>query len=371
MAVLNHLDETATRATLTRWLATRLDGASTVEIPAISIPASAGMSMTTILFSVTYDVEGIRHELDLVARVTPATPGIFREPDLGEEFALLTAIAAHTAVPVPRVRWLEEDPALLGGPFLVMDRVDGQVPGDDPPFVTEGWVVDLAPADRGRLFDNALRALAELHTADPGVLGVEFLDKSEDRRPGLQQQLVEWRQFYDWTAEAGRIENIERAYEWLDAHRPEGDDELVLCWGDARLGNVIFGADQSVAAVLDWEMATIASPQLDLGWFVLFVRYYSEGIGVPLMEGLPDREAVIARYRELTGRSAADVDYYERFAAYRLAIIMARIGGLMISGGALPADSAMAANNPASQVLARLFGLPAPEGAEANYVGHR
>ncbi|MBC2644499.1 MULTISPECIES: phosphotransferase family protein [unclassified Rhodococcus (in: high G+C Gram-positive bacteria)] len=370
MAVLNHLDETATRTTLTHWLSKKLDGASNVEIPAISIPASAGMSMTTILFSVSYDAEGRRRELDLVARVTPATPGIFREPDLAAEFALLTAVAEHTAVPVPRVRWLEDDPALLGGPFLVMDRVDGRVPGDDPPFVSEGWVVDLSPAERGRLFDNALGALAELHDADPKVLGVEFLHSSEFREPGIAHQLAEWRQFYDWTAESGRIANIEAAYEWLEEHRPD-DDELVLCWGDARLGNIIFGADQSVAAVLDWEMATIASPQLDLGWFVLFVRYYSEGIGVPLLKGLPTRDAVIARYRELTGRSAADVDYYERFAAYRLAIIMARIGRLMISGGALPEDSAMPANNPASQVLARLFDLPAPEGAEANYIGHR
>ena len=118
-------------------------------------------------------------------------------------------------------------------------------------------------------------------------------------------------------------------------------------------------------------MATIASPEMELGWFVFFVRYYSEGFDLAIPEGLPTREQLISRYEQLTGRTVAHVDYYEAFAALRLSILFCRAGQLMVDGGALPPDSPMWCNNPASQLLAKLVGLPAPEGEVANFIGKR
>ena len=82
-------------------------------------------------------------------------------------------------------------------------------------------------------------------------------------------------------------------------------------------------------------------------------------------------DRTLARYRELTGRSTDHVDYYEALAALRLSILMMRAGHLMIAAGVLPPDNPMPVNNPASQLLARMLDLPAPEGEVVNFVGKR
>jgi len=368
MAVLNRLDAKTTAQVLTRWIEERVG--HTVEIRDLEIPTSAGISMTTILFTATWQDGEESRTHELVARVEPNAPGLFENSSLATEFRLLDTLHRHTDIPVAPVRWLETDPTILGSPFMVMDRVHGKVPGDDPPFVVEGWVVDLAPADRGRLFDNAIEVLARLHALDVDALELGYLDQPKRGRPGIDQQIGILERYYRWASQGTPSPTIEAALEWADRNRP-ADDRIALSWGDARLGNIIYSADLAVAAILDWEIASLASPQLDLGWFVLFVRYYSEGIGVPPLEGLPTREQVISRYEELAGRAVPDIDYYERLALIRLSIIMMRIGKLMIEGGALPPDNPMPISNPASQLLAKFLELPPPVGASANFVGNR
>jgi aminoglycoside phosphotransferase (APT) family kinase protein len=123
--------------------------------------------------------------------------------------------------------------------------------------------------------------------------------------------------------------------------------------------------------VIDWEMAAIASPEMDLGWCVFIARLYTDGIGVPVPEGLPARAEIVARYEQLTGRRIRNIDYYEAFAALRLSIVMLRVGKLLIDSAALPPDSPMPLNNPASQLLSALTGAPAPEGTAQWIVGSR
>jgi aminoglycoside phosphotransferase (APT) family kinase protein len=356
MALLNHLDTETTAAKLSEWMAARLPDAQEVTITDLEIPQSAGLSMTTILFKASWS----DRTLDLVARVAPTTPGVFRDPDLGREYRILAALAP-TAVKVPVARWVEEDAAVLGAPFLVMDRAYGRVPADDPPYTTEGWVLDLPPAQRGKLYDGLVDVVAQLHSLDWRALGLDFLE---------QDQIAYWEGIYEWACEGQPSPTIDAALQWAKENKPEGE-ELVLNWGDPRIGNIIYGDDLSVEAVLDWELATIAGPDMELGWLVLFVRYYSEGLGIPIPDGLPTREQIVARYRDLTGRPVEHLDYYEAFAALRLSILMSRAGHLMIAAGALPPDSPMPVSNPASILLARLLGLPAPEGDVTGFLGNR
>ena len=370
MALINKLDQETTLAALQRWLPGKIDGASDVEISDLEIPHSSGMSMTTVLFTAQWTADAKQARAELVARVEPTGTSLFEHPDLEREYALLTPLSRETDLPIPTTRWLETDTSILGARFMVMDRVRGQVPADDPPFVTEGWVVDLQPAQREALFDNALQVLAELQALDHEKLGLEFLSDDRFGPTGARQQIGWWRRMYEWTADGALSPTLDAAFAWADDHCP-ADDTLALNWGDCRLGNIMYADDQSIAAVLDWEMATIASPQNDLGWFVLFLRYYSEGIGVAPLEGTPSRAQAIARWEQLTGRTAGDIDYYETFAAIRLAVILMRLGSLMIEAGALPPDNPMPISNPASQMLARMLDLPAPEGASTNFVGNR
>jgi aminoglycoside phosphotransferase (APT) family kinase protein len=118
-------------------------------------------------------------------------------------------------------------------------------------------------------------------------------------------------------------------------------------------------------------MVSVGSPELELGWWLFLLRHHTEGIGAPLPPGFPDRDAFIARYEELTGHRVKHIDFYEAFAALRLSILMLRAGQLMIAGGALPPDNPMPFSNPASQLLAKLLGLPAPAGVATSFVGNR
>jgi aminoglycoside phosphotransferase (APT) family kinase protein len=371
MALLNTLDVPAAEAALRGWLRGRMPGASDVEISNLDIPQSAGMSMTTVLFEAGWRQEGRTERRSLAARVAPSAPGIFKRPDLAKEFRILQALGS-TDVGVPTVHWLEEDPSIIGSPFMVMERVEGRVPADDPPFTAEGWVLELEPAGRGKLIEGTLQAIKRVHAVDWEALNLrKVLDEPEFGPTGIEQQLGHWADVYEWAASDGvRSATIDDGFVWMKAHCP-ADGKLVLNWGDARPGNIVFGDDLSVRAVLDWEMATIGSPQIDVGWMAFIIRYFTEGIGVPLPAGMPDRERMIARYQQLTGNDTPHVDFYEAFSALKLSILYLRLASLMIAAGKLPRDSAIALNNPPSQILAKLTGLPAPGGEVENYVGNR
>ena len=101
-----------------------------------------------------------------------------------------------------------------------------------------------------------------------------------------------------------------------------------LTWGDARLSNLIY-QDFQVAAVLDWEMASLCDPLLDLGWWLFADDALTRGSGCERLPGFPSRADTAERWSELTGRSAAALGYYELLAGFRFTVIMARLGKLL------------------------------------------
>jgi aminoglycoside phosphotransferase (APT) family kinase protein len=352
MALSNKTDPQAAERALATWLSEKQGHA--VRVSGVEIPSEAGLSAETILF----EADGRA----LVARVRPSGAAVFPDYDFAAEFRVLQALGA-TELPVPEVLWHEPDPSWLGGEFIVMERLYGRVPTDDPPFTATGWVLDLTAEQQATLCENALQIMVGVHRADWS--GLDFL------RCGLDEQLEYWQQTFEWAAEGEPNPTVEAAFEWVRENRPADDEPLVLNWGDARIGNMMFADDLSVAGVLDWEMVAIASPELELGWWLFMLRHHTEGIGAPLPPGFPSREHVIARYEELSGHAVRHIDFYEAFAALRLSILMHRAGNLMIGAGLLPPDAPMKLNNPASQLLAKLTGLPAPEGATQSFIGNR
>ncbi len=322
MALANTRDPVQSAEQLTRWLADRLPGAQVTDV---EIPQASGLSNETLLFTASWDGGAG----DFVARVAPQGPGVFPSYDLVTEQRVMDALARHTSVPVPKTPWVETDPGVLGAPFLVMERLSGRVPSDDPPFTAGGWVLELRPEEQARMCDNALDVLTEIHQVDHDARGLGFL------------------------------------------HRPGADEPIVLCWGDARVGNMLIADDMTINGVLDWEMVGLGSPDLELGWWMFMLRHHTEGIGAPLPPGFPSREQVIARYEERTGHVLDHLDFYEAFAGLRLSILMHRAGNMMIAAGLLPPDAPMKFNNPASQLLAGLIGAEAPTGAAQSFIGNR
>ncbi|MCX2930015.1 phosphotransferase family protein [Mycobacterium sp. CVI_P3] len=369
MALKNEIDTEEASRRLASWLESKIDGAQQVRVTDLDVPASAGLSNETVLFTASWDQDGQHHTRPMVARVQPAGQGVFASYDLGKEASVIGALGS-VGVPVPEVYFYEMDPAVFGSPFLVMKRIEGRVPSDDPPFTAGGWVLDLTPEQRTLMWHNSLKALAAIHAADWQALGLGFLD-TDANGSGVHAQIANWRDSFTWAAEGEPNSTIEHALEWLADNVPDTAAPKVLNWGDARVGNIIFGDDLAAAAVLDWEMVTLGSRELDLGWWLFLMRHHTEGIGLALPEGIPDRGDTLAYYTSITGYTPADIDYYEILAATKLSIIMVRAAHMMIAMGLMPADSPMALNNPASQLLAKLLGLSAPTGETATFIGNR
>lgn len=310
------------RTRLERWLAGVYPAGAGPVVSELDSSAANGMSSETLLFEVT-DADG-RSE-SLVARVEPdpdAMP-VFPAYDLAAQFRILDALGSGSAVPVPRVRWLEPDPAPLGAPFFVMDRVDGLVPPDVMPYNTGSWVSEASPAEQRRLQESTVEVLAALHDLD--VDRFSFLARRGGRSP-LRRLLDAEHDYYVWVADGIPQPVIERALRWLVDNLPDDEGPAVLSWGDARIGNVIY-RDFEPAAVLDWEMAALGPRELDLAWFVVFHRMFeevAETYGLPSMPDFCRRDDVLSQYERLTGWPARHFEWHAVFAAVRQALAICR-----------------------------------------------
>jgi aminoglycoside phosphotransferase (APT) family kinase protein len=144
----------------------------------------------------------------------------------------------------------------------------------------------------------------------------------------------------------------------------------VLAWGDARIGNMIFAEDLRVAAAIDWELAWIGPPEADLGHWLMFDRFFTEGAGVTPLAGWPDRSATIACYEQATGRRLGDVGWFELLAEVTVAVTLIRQADLRVAAGLLPVGTRMGHANAVTRMLAGRMGLPLPE-LDADYLAHR
>jgi aminoglycoside phosphotransferase (APT) family kinase protein len=357
-------DRELARTTLLNWLRKQLPAADEIEVSAVRTPASNGFSAETLMFDAAWqEPGGCSRQERLVAKVAPTGFQIFPEPRFAEQFRLLQ-ILAGTKIPVPAVHWHEADPGVLGAPFYVMTRVDGNVPADMPPYHAGGWLTEVSPAERESIWWAGVSVLAQVHELDVGALGLEFVDQPAYGPTGLQQRLAYYEHYLDWAYE-GSVPVARAALRWLRDNRPAETRAPVLLWGDSRIGNIIFTGGQA-AAVLDWEMATLGQPEEDLAWFLLLDRHHSEGVGVERLPGFPDAASTIARYERLTSRSLSDMAYYEVLSAMKFAVVMARIGQLFIYYDLVPADNDFPYNNTATQLLAKILGLPPPGGELTN-----
>ena len=354
MALANRLDPDTVGPALQTWLTDHLDGV--VRVTDVAVPHSNGLSCETVLFTA--------QQRRFVVRVAPPDgAGLFPAYRLEDEAAVMRALA-HTPVSAPRIVAVETDPAVLGGRFLMMEHIEGRVPPDDPPYSLAGWVLDLTPEQQGRLVDNAITTIVEVSRADWSALGLRL------PRVGVAAQ-VEYLDHLHATGHRGTPHpTIAAGLEYLRANAPTGE-ALALCWGDARIGNMLFADDLSVAGALDWELASIGSRELDVAYFLYALRLWSAGFGAPSPPGFPDRSAILARFEELSGLPVKHLDYYERLAAVFGAIAMMRAGHLMIDAGLVPSNSTVWLTNPPSVLLAGYLGVPVPTGEVTGWAGLR
>jgi len=351
-------DLDATARQLEAWLAPRLPGARDLRVEDLRGPKDTGFSSDTLMFELRYRRrEGDRekeHHDSLVVRLRPVTDfGVFPEYDVALQFRMMKALG-ETRVPAPRMLWLEEDPGPMGAPFYVMERLEGRVPSDNPPYHTAGWIFELPAADRTRLWWSGLEAMAEVHKLDWRSPEFSFLKRPAPGRTPLQEQLRYWNDYLDWGMDRTRYPLLEKSFAWLQGHQPPADEPTAICWGDSRISNQIF-RDCECIAVIDWEMVFLGNPLADLAWFIGLDRCFTEGIGVKPLEGIPGKQETIDRWQACTGADTEQFPYYELFGAFRYAAIMSRVFLQMKHFGIVPQEAAVDQENLSTVVLSAVM----------------
>jgi aminoglycoside phosphotransferase (APT) family kinase protein len=263
-------DSTTLGAVLGEWLATRLPACAEPQVTLRSGIDANGMSSETLVLDATWTETGEQRSGQYVARVAPALEDVpvFPNYELRDQYDAMRIAGKLTDVPVPTVRWMEETGEVLGTPFFLMDRVDGVVPQDVMPYnFGDNWLHDASVEDQRRLQDATVDVIARLHAIPDPASAFAFLDPDHPGDTVLGRNLAHIRSWYEFAVrDLGRSPIVERALGWLEANLPDTDD-AVLCWGDSRIGNVIY-RDFEPVAVLDWEMATLGPRELDVSWLV-------------------------------------------------------------------------------------------------------
>ena len=347
----------AMQASLESWLQQRMPQARELSISALQ-RASAGFSNETYFFDATWkDGEEARAET-MVLRRQPDGFSLFPNYDLGKQFRVMERLA-KTDVPVPRVHWLEEDEKVLGTPFYVMSKIEGDIAPEIPPYHSFGLCYDAAPERRRKLCMSGLEAAAKIHALDWETTGFSFLGvPAAGSTDAVDWELDYYEGFLNWAREEPQP-ILQAALDYLRESK-FAPKRVALCWGDCRMGNMIFGADDEVVGVLDWEMAYLGNPEADLGWFLFMDWQHSEGYGIPRLEGFPSREEIIQRWEELTGWEIENIFYHEVLAAFKFGVIMLKVAKNMKQSGAPMPSEDLHLNNPATQRLAALLDLPSP-----------
>ncbi|MFC9787532.1 phosphotransferase family protein [Rhodococcus sp. NPDC127528] len=339
------------RVRLQEWLGSILASEAEPEVTSVEVPAANGMSNETVLFSATWTEAGQRTEHHLVARIAPSASAVplFPTYDLDRQYQVMRAVSEHSPVPVPRVYWSETSTEPLGGEFFVMERLDGDVPPDVMPYTFGSWLSEASAEDQRRLQDTSVRVLADLHAIPEPDRRFAVLRPAGTESPspltaadGLRAHIQEQRNYYEWaTGDGPRSPLIERGLDWVEANMPAPAGQAVLCWGDSRIGNIMY-RDFEPAAVLDWEMAALGPRELDLGWMIYLHRFFDDLASLAGLPGLPDflRPAdVVAGYRDRTGHDAQDIEFYTLYAALRHAVVMFRVQTRTIAFGQAPAPA--------------------------------
>ncbi len=266
----------------------------------------------------------------------PAADAVLRRPPAGHKAASAHDMTREVTVqralrdPYPFVAEVHGhcvDPDVIGGEFYVMQRLSGTILRRDLP---DG--VTLTPDRARRLAETVIDAHAALHGLDPQAVGLDSLD----RGPGYVRRQVEgWsRRFRD--ARTDDVPDGEDVMSWLERRQPP-DVAHRLVHGDWRLDNLVLdlgdpGADPTVVGVLDWEMATVGDPLMDLGSSLAYWITADDDEAFGLLRrqpthlpGMPTREDYVDRYLATTGLPLADWPFYEVFGLFRLAVIIQQI----------------------------------------------
>lgn len=255
---------------------------------------------------------------ELVLRRPPVGTKAVSAHDMKREYLIQSRLKPVFSL-VPNVIALCEDHSVLGSDFYVMERIHGEIFRRDVPTT-------LTQEDVSIMATSLVSGLAQLHSVDSSVLSE--LNKGSGY---VARQVTGWSKRYR-DALTGDVPDGESVMNWLNENKPEDVDSCII-HGDWRIDNLVFDlTDKKLVGVLDWELATVGDPLMDLGsalayWvdrddepnFAALRRQPSH------LPGMPTRKEFIEKYLELSGRKCDDFTFYEVFGLFRLSVIIQQI----------------------------------------------
>jgi aminoglycoside phosphotransferase (APT) family kinase protein len=293
---------------------------------------SAGMSWITFGFIARFgDPGGAVETLDLILRIGDAQ-GLLAPYSAEPEFCALEALSASPGLPIPRAYWRSDDEGIIGAPFIITQRVEGETP---LPWKRAGGEERDAATDRS-LGCDFVDALAIIHGCDWTRTAMAKLAQR------VTVETVARHETARWSARAGlpRADappQMHYAMRWLEANAQPAS-RIRIVHGDYRVGNFL-ALNGRITAILDWELVHLGDPHEDLAWAAL--RAFAAGTS--RVGGLIDREAFFGRYEEKTGWSVdrTALRYYEILGLYKQAAML--IGAIDRAASGRARDYRMAA----------------------------
>lgn len=258
---------------------------------------------------------------EFVMRKPPAGANIRTAHDMGREFQVLSLLQpVYSRIPRPLL--YVDDASVIGSPFYIMERVNGVILRNRLP---RGMEIG-ATTWRG-ISEAAVNGLAELHALDIEATGLSALGKPEGY---VQRQVEGWVKRYV-NAQTDPINDMDAAADWLQANMP-ADDAPSFIHNDFKYDNLVLDpADLTrILAVLDWEMATVGSPLMDLG---TTLGYWAEPgdndalkpFNLTWLEGNLSREQVVEHYARKRGIDVPDMLFYYVFGSFKIGVIVQQI----------------------------------------------
>ncbi len=262
-------------------------------------------------------------EREVVLRRPPFGAQIKSGHDMGREYRILSNLHKVYAK-VPRALLYTEDESVLGAPFYIMERVKGVILRASKP---KG--LDLSPEVMHRLSTDFIDNLAELHSLDYAAAGLGDLGRPEGY---VQRQVEGWINRYE-KSQTDNILAMQEVGHWMSQHMPPAAG-AALIHNDYKYDNLVLDPDNfpQIIAVLDWEMATIGDPLMDLGTSLGYwvdpddpAELKTLAFGVTTLPGNLSRSQLVERYARKSGCDVAHALFYYVYGLYKIAVIVQQI----------------------------------------------
>ena len=325
------------------WLRTQPEMASATVNDLKAASETSGYSNETYLFTLS-DVEE-KQQL-LVLRMPPARRGVFPHYDMARQYGFMDGLHGNPGIAMHSCYWLENNEKVLGRPFYIVEAVSGEAAPDEPNYVNEGWLFDANPEQRQLVWESTIDQLASLSDARLKNKQQEQLDWPNKNQSRIQQHIQWYTDLATWGQSllpGDPVELLSELENWLIQHAPK-DDPAAVVWGDSRLGNILF-KDYRPNALLDWELASIGDPEIDITYLIfhqlLSERMANDGPRKARLPGVPGDVQAAEYYMSKTGRELKNYRYYWLFNAYRMFCMMQSMTPLMVDVGHIGVEEAL------------------------------